>query len=174
MTVYGSSVSIVKNAIYAGLTTALGDDASVLYEAPTDPNQLISESDERVFVCFDDEISGELDLGGFGGGLLRYDETYTVPLRLVVIDEQRDQDDTLDWRARQKPVDQRLDELIGAVLEWFADQDNVPDSGGAADEIQIHSVTPTSFRRESAALSATAGRVAVAVIQISVMAHKEP
>lgn len=173
MTVYGSSVSIVKGAIYAGLTTALGDDASVLYDAPADPNQLISESDERVFVCFGDEISGDLDLGGFGGGLLRYDETYTVPLRLVVIDEQRDAS-ALDDRARQEPVDQRLDELIGAVLEWFADQANVPDSGGVSDEVQIHSATPTSFRRISGALTATAGRWALAEIQISVMAHKEP
>ncbi len=44
MAVLGSSVGAVKEALYDGLSTALGDTASVLYDAPLKPGELLAGS----------------------------------------------------------------------------------------------------------------------------------
>lgn len=169
---YGSSASIVKNAVYVGLTTALGADAAVLYDSPVNPDHLVSTSEERVFVAFGDEVTGTIAVDVFNAGELRYDETLSIPLVVMVIDEQATA--PADEKARQLPIDQRLDTALGDVLTWFADQSNIPNSGGVANEVQIHWVRPTGVRRVSGVLTQTAGRWVAAEIAIEVFAHKEP
>ncbi len=138
MAVLGSSVGAVKEALYNGLSTALGDTASVLYDAPLKHGELLAGSQEWVGVWFEGEFEVDFKVPFSTGPVVVTEEDYELTLILIVLDEYRDPEGAAVLPGeRGVRVDRRLDELIGGVLTWLNNSDNLPEVAGSANEITI-------------------------------------
>ncbi len=177
MAVLGSGVSTVKAAIYAGLKSALGEDAAVLYDEPDNPMAILSGKDEQVMVFFGPEIEVDRTVNVMGGTVIRVDEVAELAIVCQVLDAMRDGPAAeLDPVARQARVDVRLDELLGAVMSWLNDSANWPRTAGSSSEVSVWSLAlvDSLSTRRCGRLGETEGRAASDVLRVRVTSRREP
>lgn len=134
----GSSVSTVKRAIYDGLTAAFAGTVSVCYRVPQDAAELRADNGEFAAVWFGTEHTVDLSVDIFAGGRYNFDERYELPMTLEVFEDPQDPELTsLTPDQRQMRVDERLDEALGVILQWIADQQNTPTTAGEAELVHV-------------------------------------
>lgn len=138
----GSSVSTIKRDLWQGLTTAFNGTARVCYAQPRQAADLRAANGEMVAVWFGTSFDVDYSVEIFAGGHFNFDEHYRLPVTVEVLEDPNDPaiaDLTPD--QRQLRIDERLDEALGTLLDWLADQANPSTTTGDDDEVQIFMAT---------------------------------
>lgn len=123
----GTALPRFKRAFIA---TQNANGVAASYQSPTSVTDILGDDGSGAACWFEDDAQGDLQISVVGRPNIWIDETWQIPFRVQILGTTTDDD--------QETTDQAGCELLGAVLEGFAD----PSFGLIDDEIQTFSALP--------------------------------